>query len=155
MRIRVRHFLRQHVASTRTVAAVAASTVALVLLAGLAIRVTDPHLFRTPLDGWWWAASTITTVGYGDLVPATSVGRMVGLVLMFSGIALVSLLTASIAALLMGGDVEAEEQHLERRLDRLETLLEDLVDRLEASELEVPPDLPALPELQPLQEARR
>ena len=48
-------------------------------------------------DSLWWAATTITTVGYRDRYPVTTQGRLVAVVLM-RGIALLSVLTAGIAA---------------------------------------------------------
>lgn len=49
-------------------------------------------------DALWWAVTTITTVGYGDRYPVTAVGRLVAAALMVFGIALLGVLTASIAA---------------------------------------------------------
>jgi voltage-gated potassium channel Kch len=49
-------------------------------------------------DGLWWAIVTMTTVGYGDISPVTPGGRMVGAVLMISGISALGLFTATIAA---------------------------------------------------------
>lgn len=49
-------------------------------------------------SGFWWAAVTMTTVGYGDKSPRSLPGRLIGLVWMFSGIILVSFFTASIAS---------------------------------------------------------
>src|SRR4051794_11266249 len=49
-------------------------------------------------DGLWWAIVTMTTVGYGDIAPVTPGGRIVGAVLMISGISALGLFTASIAA---------------------------------------------------------
>lgn len=46
----------------------------------------------------WWAIVTLTTVGYGDVVPETAAGRLVGVGLMFGGILMLSLLTATIAS---------------------------------------------------------
>ncbi|MEV6271718.1 potassium channel family protein [Kribbella sp. NPDC051936] len=48
-------------------------------------------------DALWWAAATVTTVGYGDRYPTTPTGRMIGVVLMIVGIATVGAVTASIA----------------------------------------------------------
>lgn len=50
-------------------------------------------------DGIWWAVVTMATVGYGDKYPVTFGGRMVGLILICSGVGLMSLLTATIASL--------------------------------------------------------
>ena len=49
-------------------------------------------------DGFWWAIVTICTVGYGDKLPTTDAGRIVGLVLMILGVCLLSLITATIAS---------------------------------------------------------
>ena len=119
-RIRVRRFVRHHVVSVRALAAVVVLTLLLVTAAGVAVTRTDPGEFPGVFAGWWWAASTVTTVGYGDVVPASTAGRVVGLVLMFTGVSLLAIMTASIAALLMSEDVEEEERHLEHRLDDLE-----------------------------------
>lgn len=49
-------------------------------------------------DALWWATATVTTVGYGDLYPVTTTGRMVAVVLMVIGIAVVGSVTAAVAA---------------------------------------------------------
>ncbi len=49
-------------------------------------------------DGVWWAATTMTTVGYGDLSPKSFVGRLFGIIWMFTAIIVISGLTGSIAA---------------------------------------------------------
>jgi voltage-gated potassium channel len=60
--------------------------------------------YESFFDALWWAATTITTVGYGDIVPVTTVGRMVGVFCMTLGIAMFGLLTARLAALLVSDD---------------------------------------------------
>lgn len=49
-------------------------------------------------DGVWWAAATMTTVGYGDLAPKSFAGRLFGIIWMFTAIIVISSLTGSIAA---------------------------------------------------------
>lgn len=51
----------------------------------------------TILDALWWCVATVTTVGYGDVVPVTSLGRIVALVYMFFGISLIATLLAVIS----------------------------------------------------------
>lgn len=49
-------------------------------------------------DGLWWAITTVTTVGYGDKFPTTSIGRVLAVGLMLVGISLMGVITASVAA---------------------------------------------------------
>jgi voltage-gated potassium channel len=58
---------------------------------------TDPNITSLP-DALWWAMSTVTSVGYGDLYPTTGAGRLVAATLMVVGIALLSVVTATVAA---------------------------------------------------------
>jgi len=55
--------------------------------------------FDTIFDAIWWALVTMTTVGYGDMVPVTLGGRIAGAFIMFSGVALVSMFTATISSI--------------------------------------------------------
>jgi len=58
-------------------------------------------VIKTFLDGIWWAVVTIATVGYGDKVPVTLAGRLVGMILIAAGFILLSLFTGIIAAVLI------------------------------------------------------
>lgn len=60
-------------------------------------------------DALWWAATTVTTVGYGDRYPTTGTGRLVGVGLMLCGIALLGVVTATLASWLVQRVTEAEE----------------------------------------------
>jgi voltage-gated potassium channel len=55
----------------------------------------------TILDAIWWTAATVTTVGYGDVVPVTTLGRMVGIVFMFTGIAILGIFISALGASLI------------------------------------------------------
>lgn len=61
-------------------------------------------------DAVWWAIATVTTVGYGDLYPVTATGRVVAGGLMIAGIALLGVVTASLASWLIERVSEAEEK---------------------------------------------
>lgn len=63
-------------------------------------------------DALWWAAVTVTTVGYGDTYPVTVVGRLVAFALMLVGISLLGVLTASVAAWFVGRTREVESEVL-------------------------------------------
>jgi len=64
-------------------------------------------------DGVWWAITTMTTVGYGDLSPHTTAGRLVGVALMFIGIGFVALLTGAIAQRFLSPQIRAEIEEAE------------------------------------------
>ena len=55
--------------------------------------------FATVGDAFWWGIVTLTTVGYGDIVPETTAGRILGAAIMFTGIAVLGVLAGSLAAL--------------------------------------------------------
>lgn len=57
------------------------------------------HQFGAIGDAIWWVLVTMTTVGYGDKVPMTTGGRIIGIIIMFSGVALVSIFTATISTI--------------------------------------------------------
>lgn len=57
-------------------------------------------------SSFWWAAVTMTTVGYGDKAPVTLGGRLVGLVWMFAGLIMVSTFTAAVASMLTVGNLQ-------------------------------------------------
>ena len=60
--------------------------------------------YQSFFDALWWAAATITTVGYGDIVPETAIGRIVGVFCMTLGITMFGLVTARLAAFLVSDD---------------------------------------------------
>ncbi|MBF0585731.1 transporter substrate-binding domain-containing protein [Prosthecochloris sp. N3] len=80
------------------------------LLVWLVERRRNPEQFGgTALQGigsgFWWAAVTMTTVGYGDKAPVTPAGRVIGLIWMFAGIIIISGFTAAITTTLTVGSL--------------------------------------------------
>ncbi len=67
-----------------------------IILFGFIFFITEPDV-KSFSDGLWWALVTITTVGYGDITPMTSIGRLVASALMFLGLGLIASLTAVIS----------------------------------------------------------
>jgi voltage-gated potassium channel len=68
-----------------------------VLLFGYIFYLIEDNV-NTFGDGIWWALVTVTTVGYGDITPATTVGRFVASALMFLGLGLIATVTAIVSA---------------------------------------------------------
>lgn len=60
-------------------------------------------------DSIWWAMETITTVGYGDMIPVTPFGRFIATLVMFIGISLVGVISASLAATLVKQNPSAQQ----------------------------------------------
>ncbi len=109
-----------------------------VVLAGIIISQLDPSI-GSIWNGMWYAWVTMSHTGYGDIVPTTPAGRFFGGVLILLGLVLATVFTASLSALLIGGEVDKVEREVEKderenevsmrevmaRLERIEQLLEE------------------------------
>ncbi len=117
-----------------------AVTTAAVGLGALAIldaeRGADGATIASFGDALWWAWATVTTVGYGDRYPVTGAGRTVAAVLMLAGIALLGLVTASLASFLVDRyrdeDEEEDQARDEARFAALHQELRALREELAA-----------------------
>jgi voltage-gated potassium channel len=69
---------------------------------------------RSTWDGVWWAMTTVTTVGYGDIPPQTDLGRVVAILVMLVGIGFLSLLIGSVSERFLRTDLEQEAEEVER-----------------------------------------
>jgi voltage-gated potassium channel len=113
-------------------------------VAAVVVRQAEPPSsgFDTFGDAVWWGVVTLTTVGYGDLVPTTPPGRLAGFMVMMLGLAVVGTLAGVLASMFGGAadepnpDATTPEQlasqldRVEERLDHLESLLGEVNDRL-------------------------
>jgi voltage-gated potassium channel len=81
---------------------VALSALFISYIAAIQITISERSVegsnIKTFSDGLWWAITTVTTVGYGDRFPTTTEGRLLAVLLMITGISLVGVITASVAA---------------------------------------------------------
>ena len=69
-----------------------------VVIFGIVEHLIDDQTFPTVWLGMWWALTTVTTVGYGDVVPQDPVGRVVASFLLLGGLALISVVTATVTS---------------------------------------------------------
>lgn len=86
-------------------------------LGGLGFWLLEPRVLNLA-DGLWLAFTTAATVGYGDLVPTTHASRAFSVLVVLLGLAVLSLVTASLAAVFVEREVEAEEEKIEHHLMR-------------------------------------
>ena len=104
-------------------------TVLLVLLAGLVVLDAERGSggdIQNVGDAVWWAFVTITTVGYGDYFPVTLTGRVVAVGLMIGGIALIGVVTATLASWI----VERVSDDTQRKTHATEAQVEELRDEI-------------------------
>ena len=90
---------------------------AILLLGGVGFWWLDPKVL-TLSDGLWLSFTTAATVGYGDLVPSTHASRAFSVVVVLLGLAVLSLVTASLSAMFVEREVQEEDRAIERDLMR-------------------------------------
>jgi voltage-gated potassium channel len=91
------------------------------------VRLVDPGIGSFG-DALWWSVATVTTTGFGDVVPTDPPGRVVGVILMFIGISLIPTVTSLIVAVFVAQ--RSREAAAADRVSREEVM--DRLDRLEA-----------------------
>jgi voltage-gated potassium channel len=132
-RFAMRRFMRA-LETGRILPSMIATIIALVFAFAAIMRVVDSEDFPTYGRALWWAAETVTTVGYGDVVPVQPVGRIVASLLMAAGFAFLALVTGTVASALVG----RHQAHLENppdvreALEAIERRLASIEERLDA-----------------------
>ncbi len=117
-----------HLAQNKHLKKYLLALVILALLLGVwIVPVESGHKINNLNDGLWWAITTVTGVGYGDVVPVTGLGRIIGAVLMTVGLVLFS----SVVALFSAGFMRAEDRYHHRRLQKNIDSINNKLYRLE------------------------
>jgi voltage-gated potassium channel len=138
---RVSRFLSEPVSVRNAAGVIAGSTTLVVVASGVLMRLLDHDEYPSVWTGLWWAMQTVTTVGYGDVTPQHTSGRIVAVAVMLWGIAFVAIAVAAITSTFVaratrrrdqsdeqaqrtaGDRLEARFDALDARLDRLEQAL--------------------------------
>jgi voltage-gated potassium channel Kch len=109
----------------------------LTIAAGVLMTFADHNSFPSIGSGLWWAVQTVTTVGYGDHVPATVAGRLVAALVMLVGIGFLTVITAAITSTFVSRSrreqtpssaitpMEEQLRQIAARLERIEAALTD------------------------------
>ena len=120
----------QRIANARSVTVGLALTfVVLALVGAIVMRILDEHDFPTFGLAVWWALQTVTTVGYGDVVPHTSAGRFIGGVEMVIGVSFVAFLTAGVTStVVQRGQAGAAEDERRREEHDAQTIVDALAE---------------------------
>jgi voltage-gated potassium channel Kch len=115
------------------------ATAVVVVLGGVLMRILDHEEYSNIWVGMWWAMQTVTTVGYGDVTPRHTSGRIVAAFVMLEGIAFLTVTIAAVTSTFVAraerertigdeediGAVEGRLDGLDSRLDRIEAMLRE------------------------------
>jgi voltage-gated potassium channel len=118
----------------RAVGTVLSVALVLVAVAGVLQRIVEPETFGSLGLAYWWAVTTVTTVGYGDVVPESPGGRIVAAMLMLTGLALIPTLTSVIVSTLVAKSHGASQARIEQlEAEQAQTLarIEERLERIE------------------------
>ena len=143
---RVKNFfsLLETVFNSRRLRTILGALIFFVCIFGYVFYITEPGV-NTFGDGIWWALVTVTTVGYGDITPSTTLGRFVASALMFLGLGLIATVTAIVSAKFTQNYVDAHTNddvleklyELESEIEKLKKLEEDELDKLDELDSEI------------------
>jgi voltage-gated potassium channel len=133
---RMTRFLREPPTVGKAAGVIVTSTVLIVVISAVAMRIFDHHEFPTFGVAIWWATQTVTTVGYGDTPVHKAIGRILGVIVMLEGVAFLAVVTAAITSTFV---TRAER---ELGADQSEKLLREMSVRLERIEAVLARDHP-------------
>ena len=130
-RIRNLFGLLETLFNSRRLRTILAALIFFIFLFGYLFYVSEPDV-RNLGDGVWWALVTITTVGYGDITPVTTLGRVVASSLMLLGLGLIATITAIVSAKFIQNFVDhhTNDDVLEK-LDEMQLEVDDIKKKLQ------------------------
>ena len=132
---RLRGRAQRAIAERHVLRYLSGATLLLSVSAGIGIYLIDRRDFATVGDAMWWALQTLSTVGYGDVVPHTAWGRVLGSLVIVLGITFLSVLTATITSAFVragqgdDGREDAETRRLLRDIDARLGAIEATLER--------------------------
>jgi len=100
-----------------------------VVVFGIVEHLVDPETFPTVWLGMWWALQTVTTVGYGDVVPVQTGGRIIASFLLLGGLSFLAVVTGVVTSAFV---TQAQAARMEDRDDPVLARLDEVVDGLAA-----------------------
>ena len=135
---RLRGLTARAIANRRVFPYLAGVTVVLAVGVGLLVRAIAPDDFHSVGEGVWWAIVTLGTVGYGDVVPTSPWGRVVGGLVIIFGVTFLAFLTATVTSMFVSSEQREEAARdaalSEERQMELRAAFRRLEERLDAIE---------------------
>jgi voltage-gated potassium channel Kch len=116
----------QRLTLARAVRTIVLVALLMVLAGALLARIVEPSTFTDIGLSLWWSVTTLTTVGYGDIVPHTTGGRLVGAALMLAGVSLIPLVTSIAVSILTYKRTQELHDEQVASLAQIERQLEEL-----------------------------
>lgn len=101
-----------------------------IVVFGVVEHLVEPKTFPTAWLGMWWALETVTTVGYGDVVPVGTTGRIIASFLLLGGLAfltvIIAMITGGFVARYQRQTSAAGEDHIIQRIEQLSLELKEV-----------------------------
>jgi voltage-gated potassium channel Kch len=122
------------IANARSVTLGLATTfLGLAFVGAIVMRIVDSHDFPTIGLALWWALQTVTTVGYGDIVPTSHIGRIIGGIELVLSVSFIAFLTAGVTStVIQRGQLTAQESEGVKREQDVQTIVDALTETRDA-----------------------
>ena len=115
------------VATRRVFPWLAGVTAVIAFTTGIIVRIIDHRDFHSVGDGIWWSIVTLATVGYGDIVPTTTWGRVIGSIVIVFGVTFLAFLTATVTSLFVSNE---QQEAAEKQRELMSRGEEEIIARL-------------------------